>query len=250
MDFIEHIKLLYKTPSELVCGYKEKEILETENKLGIKFPEVLRTFYLKLGRHENFINIDEDKYLFFIRLDKLNDVGFNKALSDFYYIAVDDECNNYYININDLNKKNPKVSIFCKTLNMDLNLLNEEFTFIETVELFLIFLAGWNGIHGGLKYRTNITKEISTENDFLLNLENNWIEIKGFRSAHLRMFTSDYKDVIIMSPSKYPKTNFIGFGSNYEENFNKIKEMVPFIINNNVRRRRGIVDIIQSDKKE
>ena len=234
MDFIEKIKLLYAIPVERNYGYSEEEILQAERRLRIKFPEALRSFYSKLGKHDNIIGEANS-----IRLLKFYEFKFDKESSSSLTFALDDDELSYIsISRNDLDAENPRVYKFAYYQN-------EIIKFSETIDNFFLFMACWNGVHHGFKYSTGGVIKIHGERrnkiyymdnnyrnimmDILVKIiENNWREITGLYSGHFRLFTNDFMDVIILAQDEKTKSCWLGAGSNYEDRFMRIIGVIPF----------------------
>ena len=233
MDFIEIIKSLYAIPSGLDYGYSEEEIVRAENKLRIRFPEVLRNFYLKLGKHDIIIGEFSS-----IRLLKFYEFKEKESLSNLTFASDEDELFFIRINKNDTDAENP--AVYKHAYNR-----NETILFSKTMDNFFLFMACWNGIHHGFKYSTGGVIKIHGERrnkmyymennvrnimmDVLVKIiENNWKEVPGLYSGHFRIFTNEYMEVIILTYDIKSKAFWFGAGSNYKERFNRIIEIIPF----------------------
>ena len=97
MNFKEKIIKLFSLDKNNCRGYTEKQIVAAEKKLKLKFPEVLRNFYLKFGKtrklnitdhllHIKDVYIEEDKYIIF---------GKTSYFSNYFGISIKDILNPY-----------------------------------------------------------------------------------------------------------------------------------------------------------
>ena len=206
MDIFQTIKTLYNLTKNY--GYSENDIIQEENKQKIKIPKILREYYLKLGKNKK-INETHNRLL------KLNkETGFS---DDGYYVFYEENQAVVYwgINKNDLEKDNPKVYG-----NYDATNLTEEwFVDSETLEGFLLTMAYWNGVLGGLKYTANYSNDNGIENDIVKNIENNWNEIKGITNEQLRFFTNSDIEIIVVTTDLENKANGIYVGINDKKKF-------------------------------
>jgi len=215
LDTFEKIKRLYNLSKN--CGYSENEINKAEDNLGIKFPKVLREYYLRLGKNKR-VNKS------FNRLLNINneEIGFTND-KNYLVFYEENQCAAYWgINKNDIKNNNPKIYI-----NYDPNNCTDDwFLDSETVEKFLLLMAYWNGILGGLKYNANYSNGTEIENIIIRNIENNWNEIKGITNQQLRFFTNNNTEIIALTTDLKNNVNGIFIGTNNKNIFFEILEII------------------------
>jgi hypothetical protein len=215
MDFIKRIKLLYGLSEDENYGYDENIIIEAENRLEISFPQILREYYLKLGKDEK-INKE------FNRL--LNPDGEMSFSEDGYLIFYEENQSVVYWGIKKGNLKENNPQIYG---NYDpINLTDEWFIDSETLDGFLLTMAYWNGVLGGLNYTANYSKDDGIDNNIIKDIESNWKEIKGITKQQLRFFANDDYEIIVLTTDLENSVNGIYIGTNNENNYYKILEKI------------------------
>jgi hypothetical protein len=212
MDVIQKIKTLYDlSKSE---GYSDNEIIEAENNLHIKFPRILREYYLILGKNKT---VNES----FNKLLNINgEVGFT---GDNHYLVFYEENQGavyWAIDKKDMETDNPKVYG-----NYDPgNAPGEWFIDSETMDGFLLSMAYWNGALEGLKYTANCSNDDGIENDIIKSVENHWNEIKGITNQQLRFFANDDMEIIVLTTDLENNANGIYTGTSDQSKFVEILE--------------------------
>jgi hypothetical protein len=150
MNIEQIIFTIYDFQKLNYCGINETEIKESEKKLNLIFPKVLRNYYLKFG-NSKILNPNDELF-------KIKDV-FIDYLQDEQYLVICKEksWNKFYgIKIVDLQQENPLVYI--KGNISDENSHNFKFVWhtnlknCETIEKFLIHFIVKNSLNGGLEY--------------------------------------------------------------------------------------------------
>jgi hypothetical protein len=215
MDYIQKIKLLYSLQESKNYGFIEDEITDMEKNHKTKLPKILREYYLKLGKNEN-INYS------FNRLLKPEEIRFTEDSNYFVFYEENQEAVRWAIKKNDMEKENPKVY---GNYDPD-SLMQDWFTDSETMDGFLLSMAYWNGVLGGLNYSANYSNETAVENDIIKIIENNWNEIKGITNQQLRFFTDKNIEIIVLTTDFENSVNGIYVGTNNEEEYKNILEKI------------------------
>jgi hypothetical protein len=214
MDMIQKIKTLYDLSQN--DGYSENEIIEAENNLSIKFPRILREYYLILGKNKT---VNES----FNRLLNINgETGFTEDTRYLVFYEENQGAVYWAIDQKDLGHNNPKVYG-----NYDPNNGSDDwFTDSETMEGFLLSMAYWNGALEGLKYTANCSNDDGIESDIIKNVENRWNEIKGLTSQQLRFFANDDMEIIVLTTDLENNVNGIYTGTNDKTKFMEMMERI------------------------
>ncbi len=211
MTYQQKIRQLYGLDETRNYGFSETEILDLEKRLNFVFPKVLREYYLTLGKNQ-----------------KLNDT-FNRLLkpkseidfsTDRHLVFYEENQAVVYwaIKEQDLYLDNP-----CVYGNYDaVNLTQEWFVDSLTTENFLLSMAFWNGVLGGLKFNANTEAKNDLIETVINQVEKNWTELKGSTNQQLRFFTSDFSDIITFTTDLNSKINGIFIGSNDKKKYENI----------------------------
>ncbi len=211
MTYQQKIRQLYGLDETRNYGFSETEILDLEKRLNFVFPKVLREYYLTLGKNQ-----------------KLNDT-FNRLLkpkseidfsTDRHLVFYEENQAVVYwaIKEQDLYLDNP-----CVYGNYDaVNLTQEWFVDSLTTENFLLSMAFWNGVLGGLKFNANTEAKNDLIETVINQVEKNWTELKGITNQQLRFFTSDFSDIITFTTDLNSKINGIFIGSNDKKKYENI----------------------------
>jgi hypothetical protein len=215
MDYIQKIKLLYNLSENKDYGFNEAEIIEIENCFKIKLPHILREYYLKLGKNEDINNS-------FNKLLKPNETGFTEDNNYFVFYEENQAVVYWAINKHDFENENPKVYG-----NYDPKDLTQDwFIDSETMEGFLLSMAYWNGVLGGLNYSANYSNENSIDENIVKNIETNWNEVQGITNQQLRFFTNENKEIIALTNDLENKVNGIYIGTNDTEKYKQALEKI------------------------
>jgi len=204
MDYIQRIKTLYNISEN--CGYSEKEIVETENNLNIKFPKVLREYYAVLGKNEV---LNESHNILF----KLNDID---LADDEKYLVFYEENQGaciWGIDKNVLEDDNPKVY---RKDSLEDKTKEKWVLHSKTMEGFLLSISYVNGVMQGLDF-CGIYEGI-VENKIIEMFERDYSEIKDLETYQTRYFTNGTE--IIMTDG------YIWIGTNNKESYQNMLEKI------------------------
>jgi len=151
MELKDKIIKLFLLTEENYRGIPEKEIAAVEQKLNIRFPEVLRNFYLLFGNNEK-MNINCESY-------RIEDV----YIDENQYLVIGKQyfhMNLYGISIADITEKNPV--LFYKTIRHDRIHKTKQYLWENeeyTLEEYILDTVINSGFDGGLKYRFSYDRE-------------------------------------------------------------------------------------------
>ena len=211
MTYQQKIRHLYGLDQTENFGFSETEIWDLEKRLNFKFPKVLREYYLVLGKNKNINNT-------FNRLLKPNsEIDFS---TDRFLVFYEENQSIIYwaIKEQDLQLDSP-----CVYGNYDaVNLTQEWFVDSSTTENFLLSMAFWNGVLGGLKFNANTSDANYLTEITIKIVETNWMELKGITNQQLRFFTSDFTDIIVFTTDLKSTINGLYIGSNNRKKYKNI----------------------------
>ena len=211
MTYQEKIRQLYGLDETKNYGFSETEILELEKKEGLTLPKILREYYLTLGKNK------EINFSFNRLLKPKNQAGFS---NDKHFVFYEENQSVVFWGIKeqDLQLENP-----CVYGNYDaVNLTQEWFVDSLSTENFLLSMAFWNGVLGGLKFNANTEAENDLTEIVINQVEENWTEIKGITNQQLRFFTNDFTDIIVFTTDLNSKINGLFIGSNDKKKYKNI----------------------------
>lgn len=211
MTYQQKIRKLYKLDEKKNYGFSETEILALEKKEGLTLPKILRNYYLTLGKNKA-INFSFNRLL-----KPTNQAGFS---NDKHFVFYEENQSVVFWGIKeqDLQLENP-----CVYGNYDaINLTEEWFIDSPTIESFLLSMAFWNGVLGGLKFSANTASENDLTETVLNLVEENWTEIKGITNQQLRFFTGDFSEIIAFTTDLNSKINGLFMGSNDKKKYKNI----------------------------
>jgi hypothetical protein len=206
MKYLEVIKTLYNISNNESYGFNELEIEKAEKRLNIILPKSLRQYYLSLGKNkainETFnhlllpdqIDFTDDKYLIFYEENQA------VVLWGIYE--------------KDFSSNNPKI------YGSYDNERSEWFLDSENTEDFLLSMAYWNGVLGGLKYTANVSEDLDQE--IINKIEQNWKEQKNITQQMLRFFTNDNLEILVFTTDHDKSINGLYIGSNDKEKYEDI----------------------------
>jgi hypothetical protein len=215
MDYIQKIKLLYNLSENKDNGIDENEIIKVENNLGIKFPRILREYYLTIGNNENINNS-------FNTLLKPKDIGFTEDSSYLVFYEENQGVVYWAVNRNELEYENPKVYG-----NYDPNDLTQDwFIDSETMENFLLTMAYWNGVLEGLTFAANYSNDNGIGINIIKKIENNFMEIKGITNQQLRFFTDNNIGIIALTFDSENNYNGVYIGTNSKKTYENILDKI------------------------
>lgn len=207
MDFIDKIKTLYSLNKTKNFGFKETEIHALEVKENIVLPSILREYYLTLGKNPKI------NQTFNCLLKPSSQVGFS---DDRHLVFYEENQSAVFWGIReaDLSKENPSVYG-----NLDAQNLSEEW-FLDNANTadFLLSMALWNGVMGGLKYSAIANEDSFCEETFAI-INNNWKEIRKITNQDLRFFTNDYTEIIALTNNVNQEINGLYIASNDKKKY-------------------------------
>jgi hypothetical protein len=207
MDFIDKIKTLYALDKTKNFGFIESEIQALEIKENIVLPTILKDYYLTLGKNSKINNT------FNCLLKPSNQVGFS---DDRHLVFYEENQSTVFWGIReaDLSKENPAVYG-----NFDAQNLSEEW-FLDNANTadFLLSMAFWNGVMGGLKYCA-IANEESICEETLVEINKNWKKIEKITNQDIQFFTNDYTEIIALTNNVKQEINGLYIGSNNKKKY-------------------------------
>lgn len=211
MTYQQKIRKLYKLDELKKYGFSEKEIVELEKREGLILPKILREYYLLLGKNK------EINFSFNRLLKPTNQAGFS---NDKHFVFYEENQSAVFWGIKeqDLKLDNP-----CVYGNFDaVGLTQEWFIDSPTTEDFLLSMALWNGVLGGLKFNANTEAKNDLTKAVVNKVEENWTEIKGITNQQLRFFTGDFSEIIAFTTDLNSKINGLFIGSNDKKKYKHI----------------------------
>ena len=132
---------LFALTADKYHGIKEEKIISIEKKLNIRFPEVLRNYYLLFGRNKKF-NIND-------KLFRIEDV----YIEDNQFLVIGNSAGLNGINLNDISNKN--INIYNKIWRHDkitFKSFQKWYDGHESIEVFLFRQFIYSGLDGGFRY--------------------------------------------------------------------------------------------------
>ena len=223
MDFNEKIIKLFSLTKNKYHGIKEEKIVLIERKLNIRFPEVLRNYYLLFGRNKK-LNINDVLF-------RIEDVYIE---DNQFLVFGKNSYNNFYgVSINDIKHKNP--IIYLKKYKRDKTsrqLIYEWQEMESSIGNFLLKKIINSGIDGGFKYcfdNENIHSKIFglgkqiSKNDDLFRKKFTIIKSISEKNEHYDIiyYTIDY-DFIFRIFWLEDKMYYLDFGTEQKDVYNKI----------------------------
>jgi hypothetical protein len=210
MNYLELIRKLYSLPADQKFGFDEKLLKQTEERLGVTLPAVLKSYYLFLGKNEA-VNESFNQLLSPDKIDFVDDA----------YLIFFEENQSvvlWGIKKSDLSLENPKVYATYDQERV------EWFLDSETVENFLLSMALWNGVLGGLKHTALIDAQDKLSLNIIEAVEQGWKELTGLTNQMLRFFTNDYSEVLIFTTDHDKSVNGLYFGTNDQKKYHETIE--------------------------
>lgn len=203
MDFI-NIRKLFDINDD--CGFDEKELEETEKRIG-RLPEVLREYYINLGRVQA-LNNSQDRLL---NPNEIKDLG---EYIEFYmenqYVC------RWCIAKKDLKTENPPVYI---TYDGE-DFFQESNSVLE----FLETMAHLQGIWG-IDYGCEEILDIEEEGADVIRNKFKKKDIQSLKEWMNVEFFGDYDDVVIALIKNEDFYNLC-YAANSEDHFNEIDEFI------------------------
>lgn len=211
MTYQQKIRQLYALDETKHFGFSEAEMFHLEKRLNFAFPKVLREYYLTLGKNKKLNNS------FNQLLKPKSEINFS---TDRHLIFYEENqgvvC--WGIKEQDLQLDDPSVYG-----NYDpANATQEWFADSPTTEFFLLSMAFWNAVLGGLKFNANSSSATDLAETTIEKVEANWTELKGITNQQLRFFTSDFSEIIAFTTDMNSKINGLYIGSNTKKKYKNI----------------------------
>jgi hypothetical protein len=226
MEYKQTIKSLYDLPENENYGYKENTIIKVEDELNIKFPKILREYYLTLGKNKNINNTAHGLFHLF-NPNKI--INFFNA-THYLVFCRDNYAWEYYgIKKKDIEQEDPVV---CAAYNNGIPKLKSASSwsvFSPTTSRFLLSMAFWNGPLGGLTYKAGHYVGINEKEKLIEHLENNWKEIpwnETYQNRQARFYTLDYSEIIVFSSDAEMTGSSLFIGTNNQERYNNMREKI------------------------
>ena len=160
MTAFDKIRWLYQLDESKNYGFSEEEIRQLETRNNSKLPDVLRTYYLTLGKQTDLNNS-------FNRLLHPADEAVFSADRHFVFYEENQGVISWGINEADFASDNPAVYANSDAVNLTYPWYAES----PTTDDFLLYMAVWNGVMGGLKYNANTLDEGSLPENLLALVE-------------------------------------------------------------------------------
>ena len=211
MTYFQKIRHLYEVPENENFGFEESEIVELEKQLGIVLPAKLSEYYLNLGKH-NAINYSHNRLL------QPADIDFSQ---DEYLIFYEENqaVVSWGIKKEDLLNPNPLVYG-----NYSSDELNPDWHLEFPTDGFLLMVAVYNGVLGGLKYNANRLETIKPE--VVSYIKDNWQEVADISNNSQRIFTLDYAEMISLSFDNEQNCSGIFIGTNHQDRFDNMLDQL------------------------
>ncbi|WPV65340.1 hypothetical protein [Chitinophaga sp. LS1] len=205
MTYFEQIRHLYGIEKQERFGF---EVGEIEQPL----PLVLKEYYLTLGKHDA-VNYSHNRLL------KPDQIGFSQ---DEYLIFYEENQGVVFWGIkqSDLALPNPPVygNYSGDEMNPD---WHQE---CATTDGFLLLMAVYNGVLGGLEFNANSFEMVPPET--VAYVQNTYVELKEISHATQRVFTLDYEEMVSLSFDKEGNCTGAFIGTNDGGRFDKMLDQL------------------------
>ncbi|OAM30062.1 hypothetical protein A7P95_03325 [Eikenella longinqua] len=209
MDYLNHIATLYQINSP--CGLPEADIAAAEQRLGIRFPAVLREYLLALGGSEA-VNQSFNRLL---PLDKMDFDG--------DYLVLEEENQGVFlcgIAKADLAQDDPPVHIA-----FDIADANQWQPHLPDTRALLLQLACTNAVMGGLRYCANIMDEESVSSQAVQFVRQNRTEIVELRQENQRFYTDGFHEIILLCFAEGGNVGGVFIGTAEQNRFDTLLEL-------------------------
>ena len=197
------------TPDSKSQGYDAEVIAAAEQRLGCSLPATLRDYYALFGQNEalntTYNRLLPPQNIYYTNSGHLVFYEENQA------VAV------WGIDKNDLHRDDPPVY---GSYDME---REDWFEDSDTTAHFLLSMAYWQAALGGLLY-TAFREKPSAE--MLAIIENNWSEQKGITNQYLRFFTSDHREILVLTTDEEGQPNGLYIASNNEERYQQTMALI------------------------
>jgi len=212
MNYLQNIATLYQL-APLPCGLPESEITAAEQRLGIRFPAMLREYLLTLGGSEA---VNQS----FNRLLPLEKIDFD----DDYLVLIEEYQGVFLCGIAkaDLAQDNPPVHIGFYTDETD---SYEWQPHLPDTRALLLELACTNAAMGSLRYCANIMDEESTDAQAVQFIQQNRTEIIELHQKNQRFYTNGFHEIILLCFAENGNANGVFIGTADPNRFDTLLEL-------------------------
>lgn len=205
MTYFEQIRHLYGITTQEGFGFEATELEQP-------LPLILKEYYLTLGKHDA-VNYSHNRLL------KPDQVGFSQ---DEYLVFYEENQGVVFWGIkkSDLALPNPPVygNYSGDEMNPD---WHQE---CATTDGFLLLMAVYNGVLGGLEFNANSFEAVPLET--VVYVQENYVELKEISHATQRVFTIDYEEMVSLSFDKEGNCTGAFIGTNDGERFDKMLDQL------------------------
>ncbi|MCA0397615.1 MAG: SMI1/KNR4 family protein [Bacteroidetes bacterium] len=209
MNYIDQLSTLFALPANANLGFSEEAIFALENRLELRLPAVLKTFYRSLGRCPE-MNASHNRLI-----DPAQQVGF--SADDYLVFYEENQVVAYWgIKATDLSLDNPPVYGNYSPSAPD----GEWLLDAEDLETFLLLMSISNGVLGGLTHNANSFEPLLPQT--IANIEANWKEVHSSSLMPQRVFSNDFKDVICIPVDEQGNSTGILVGSCNRDAFDRL----------------------------
>lgn len=212
MNYLQNITTLYQL-DHLPCGLPESEITAAEQRLGIRFPAVLREYLLTLGGNEAANQS-------FNRLLSLEKIDFDGD----YLVLMEENQGVFLCGIAraDLAQDNPPVHIGFYTDETESYKWQPHLPDTRTLLLELAYI---NAAMGGLHYCANIMDEESTDAQAVQFIQQNRTEIIELRQKNQRFYTDGFHEITLLCFAENGNANGVFIGTTDQDRFDTLLEL-------------------------
>lgn len=211
MDYLKHISALYQL--NFPCCLPEAKITAAEQRLGIRFPAVLRKYLLTLGGSEA-VNQSFNRLLLLEKIDFDGD----------YLVLMEENQGVFLCGIAraDLAQDNPPVHIGFYTGETE---SYEWQPHLPDTSALLLELACTNATMGGLRYCANIMDEESIDTQAVRFIQQNRTEIIELRQENQRFYTDGFHEIILLCFAENGNASGVFIGTADQDRFDTLLEL-------------------------
>jgi hypothetical protein len=213
MTHLQQILRLYNQPQNTHDGFSEAQMVELEQKLGMRLPAVLRKYYCTLGK-QPAINYSHNRLL-----QPGNEIEFS---ADRYLIFYEENQGVVYWGIKeeDLQLDNPPV-----WGNYGSQGMPDWHQETDSTDAFFLLMAVYNGTLGGLRYNAHFLGFVEPE--LIKLLEDNWAKVPGISWDKQKIYSNDFEDVICLSFDEQKHCTGVFIGTSDEGRFDNMFAYIP-----------------------
>ena len=213
MTNFRNIRQLYAIHDDENSGFGEADLSALESKLACRLPEVLRTYYLTLGKYESL------NYSYNRLLNPDKEIVFSE---DRYLVFYEENQVVAYWGINekDLGLQDPPVygNYSPAGEKPDWRLV------ANTTGDFLLLMAVYNGTFGGLKYHANSLNPVREE--IIDYIKENWNEVNEISFDRQKIYTDNFNEVISVSFDEEQNATAIFIGTSDQDRFDTLLDEI------------------------